>query len=103
MKLLLLYLSVVSFVVCRTELEIEQALYEIKETDTFGLNVVYAEHTIKFSKEVGITIPVVCPNYNCSNQDAIDTDCICNYADVTNCGILPDHCSNSCNMSLCNQ
>lgn len=84
----------------------EKATYEIKTVSSFGLDVTYAEHTIEFNKDIAFTVPVVCSNFDCSDQDAIDTTCLCNYAskDPAVCGIIPSDCPNypCVNAGLCN-
>ena len=83
-------------------LNVEKSSFQIKKTSSFGLDITYAEHSITFDNEIGITLPIVCPAYDCANQDAIDLDCVCNYAskDPEVCGIVPGGCE-PCDMNLC--
>jgi hypothetical protein len=85
----------------REQLKVEEASFEIKEVDAFGVRVSYAEHTIRFSDELVNTVPVICPQFDCTDQEAIDTSCICNYAskDPNVCGKIPLDCPNSCDSS----
>ena len=103
-SLILAFLFVV-FAFGREELTIESSSYELKTVDAFGLEVTYAEHTIRYNKPIAQTVPVICPQFDCSDQEAIDTTCICNYAstDPAVCGIIPGDCPNSCDLSLCNR
>ena len=89
----------------REVLEIETSSYQIKKVDAFGLEITYAEHTIRYNEPLAQTVPVICPQFDCSDQEAIDTICICNYAstDPAVCGIIPTDCPNSCDLSRCNR
>jgi hypothetical protein len=85
-------------------LTVEEATYEVKEINSFGLDVKYAEHTIRFNKEIGMSVPVICPGFDCSVQDEIDASCLCNYASKNPavCGVIPGDCPNTCDLSYCN-
>ena len=86
-------------------MNVDSLSYQIKEASSFGLDITYAEFSVRFEGEIGITLPIVCPAFDCAEQDSIDLKCVCNYAskDPNICGIVDKGCTEQCNSEICNQ